>query len=826
MTFTIADEKEFSELREALQGSRVANSFICKNIPYERLRVALLDVELTDVDRLVRLRHALRYASVHSSELNSQRSLPVNRLLPNGLPPGLYAYGLTIKAGGWIAALPWRPEWLESQETNDVDTFAMGEYERPWRKTEIAADPWLTQHFAMATYRGAGQASAIRSALNMPRGQTLFVLLPTGEGKSLVFQTLAEYNPGQTVLVVVPTVALAQGHAASIQLTTSLGDHEFAYLGGREEENLLIRERILNGTQRLVFAAPEAVVTSLRGVITEAARLGKLTAIVVDEAHIVDSWGTDFRCEFQMLSALMFQTRLEAPESSKPNIVCLSATVTPMSYETLRALFSVETSPGISGSIRLRPEPDIWIDRSWSDVETRRKRVVEAVRNLPRPAILYVTRPDDAEEWYKNLREIGFGRIERLHGGTSTADKERVVKKWCSGELDLVVGTSAFGLGIDFPNVRAVIHACLPENIDRYYQEIGRAGRDNRSCIALLIPTPSDQSIARSQSNQIIISIEKGLVRWQSMFDTKVRPDGKLSRYVLDLETPPKYDQDMHNGKNEDWNAQTLSLMARAGLIKLTGLPSRSEQKHTITIDINDKEEAHSKLETWHRLVEPLRQRILANNQRGFVRMLELVNSRNCPATIFSEAYRINTDLPVTAACGGCEYCRRKTPGWFADSPPPPHPPWALGNFAMTHFNFPDRASLFIERNELTKTRTAQRQVKELVSKLWKSGIRKCIIVGEVDSDFIKELANQPWCVAQSDVPFILIANGLPDGPELVWIERSAYLSARDIDQIVLENERIYLLPHRCEDPRNPGAPLSERKAVYTVSEILNRIEQ
>jgi len=266
--------------------------------------------------------------------------------------------------------------------------------------------------------------------------------------------------------------------------------------------------------------------------------------------------------------------------------------------------------------------------------------------------------------------------------------------------------------------------------------------------------------------------------------------------------------------------------MVRAGLIKLTGLPSRTEQKHTIAIDINDKEEAHAKLDTWHRLVEPLRQRILANNQLGFVRMLELVNSRNCPATIFSEAYRINTDLPVTEACGGCEFCRRKTPGWFADSPPPPHPPWALGNFSMTHFNFSNRASLFIERSELPTSRTAHRHVKELVSLLWKSGVRKCIIVGEKDPDFIKELANQPWCVAQSDVPFILIANGLPEGPELVWIERSTYLSARDIDQIVLKNERIYLLPYRCEDPRNPGATLSERKVVYTVSEILNRIEQ
>ena len=818
-------EAGFECLREALLGNRAMDSFICADIPYERLRRALIDPLLTAADKLVRLRNALRYASIRSSASGHVLTLPVDRLFPKGIPGELSSYGLIKRPGGWIEALPWRPAWLNASHNDGVDAFAMGEAERPWRSKETQSDPWLRKQFGLETYRGLGQAMAVRSALNMPTGSTLMVLLPTGEGKSLVFHALAAANPEKTVLVIVPTVALAQDHAASTFKMRTLGDHEFAYLGGAAEKNAEIRERIVSGSQRLVFAAPEAAVTSLRASLVEAALSGKLTAVVIDEAHLVDGWGTDFRCEFQMLSALVAQLRDEAPENNKPNVVCLSATVTSMAFETLRALFSPNVKPGVAGAPRLRPEPDIWINREWVDIETRKDRVVEALRHLPRPAILYVTLPDDADAWYLRLKAEGFGRIARVHGRTSTTEKELVIKQWRSGDLDLVVGNSAFGLGIDYPHVRSVIHACLPESIDRYYQEIGRAGRDNHACIALLIPAEDDKALARSQSESVVISVEKGIARWTSMFEKKVRPDPSVPRYIVDLKTPPKYNQDMRSGRNEDWNAQVLTLMARAGLIRLAGLTSNSQDDHMVGIDV--VEEGHSEMEAWNRLVEPLRYKIQTANFRGFNRMLDLVNNHDCPRALFSETYKLDSDaakVEMAEACGGCEVCRQQSPGWFARWPRAPHPPWPIGRLDASRFGFLESGGLFVERDASNESRPARRRLRELIDALWSSGWRKCIIVGQADRDFIEHLSMTPWSVAQDENPRVLAAKGLPDGPELVWITDSMNLRPFHVIQDVQNCERMYLIPHGCEDPRYPGSAMRDRKTVRQVSEILESI--
>src|SRR4051812_2400787 len=112
MTSPKTGEAAFAWLREAMQGERSAGSFTCADISYERLRWALCDTRLSVADRLVRLRHALRYASVNSSVLGHARRLPGDALFPSGIPPGLADYGLVIHHGRWIEALPWQPVWL------------------------------------------------------------------------------------------------------------------------------------------------------------------------------------------------------------------------------------------------------------------------------------------------------------------------------------------------------------------------------------------------------------------------------------------------------------------------------------------------------------------------------------------------------------------------------------------------------------------------------------------------------------------------------------------------------------------------------------------
>ena len=175
----------------------------------------------------------------------------------------------------------------------------------------------------------------------------------------------------------------------------------------------------------------------------------------------------------------------------------------------------------------MRPEIDMWIAELSVNINDRIQHVIEALKHLPRPAILYVTTKTDAEFWLNKIKLEGFTCLEMMHGGTSNQDRERIVKNWKLGKLDLVIGTSAFGLGINYLQARSIIHACVPEGLNRFYQEIGKAGRDNRSCLSLIIPFIDDYKIAKNISNKKIISDELGFSRWYAMFQNKINIDLK-----------------------------------------------------------------------------------------------------------------------------------------------------------------------------------------------------------------------------------------------------------------------------------------------------------
>lgn len=173
----------------------------------------------------------------------------------------------------------------------------------------------------------------------------------------------------------------------------------------------------------------------------------------------------------------------------------LSATLTNSSRETLRAFFGTDGAFERIAALQLRLEPDFWI-APFSTEQTRIDRVVEALHHAPLPAVLYVTQVDDADDWHARLVAEGFRRIRKLHGKTGRAEREEIVAQWRDGLLDIVVGTSAFGLDIDYPHARSIIHACVPETLDRFYQEVGRSGRDGHASLSLIVPTGRDFATA------------------------------------------------------------------------------------------------------------------------------------------------------------------------------------------------------------------------------------------------------------------------------------------------------------------------------------------
>ena len=195
----------------------------------------------------------------------------------------------------------------------------------------------------------------------------------------------------------------------------------------------------------------------------------------------------------------------------------LSATLTPYSLEVLYDLFGVPGPIHQVHAVRLRPEPSYWISHA-PDEFAQQACIHDALDHLPRPLILYTTRPIEAVEWFHRLRSRGHLRLGLIHGKTDRSSRTDELRRWNRDEIDIMVATSAFGLGVDKPDVRAVVHATCPEDIDRYYQDVGRGGRDGFASVSLLVWTDKDARNARRLALPTFIGVERGIERWTAMF--------------------------------------------------------------------------------------------------------------------------------------------------------------------------------------------------------------------------------------------------------------------------------------------------------------------
>lgn len=666
-----------------------------------RFLSSLRTQEVGGADIAALIRHVLR----RESELRgrSADAVCVQDAMWSPSPELWAAHGVsarpTTKGKCRLQARPWCPVWLPDAAAVVPEAAAFRHESR--RNLDAApGDPFLSSVNRNA-YLSVGQKEAVRVTLTAPPGSTVVVNLPTGHGKSLcghipgVLPTAYGRSGGVTV-VVVPTVALCIDQAESIR---ALVGHDGAYHSGSGDlvaaRNRDIRRRIVDGTQRIVFTSPEALVTgSLRASIYEAARRGYLRLLVIDEAHMVSQWGDGFRPAFQELSGLRNALLREVPEPAFRTLL-LSATLTQACLDTLRTLFGSPGPMKTVSAVQLRPEPSYWAAYCHTRTE-QEARVLDAVHNLPRPLILYTTEVADAEAWYQRLADHGYRRVAVMTGRTGSDEREAIVRRWADRELDIVVATSAFGLGVDQQDVRAVIHACVPETLDRLYQEVGRGGRDGNASVSLILYTQRDLETAGSLSQKRLISVELGLKRWERMFRTKDETPVREGAYRVHLDVAPGFDEryiDMVNDTSMEWNANTLTLMCRAGLIELNdeAPPTYSPEDgqppvpttNTRVVGILDP--AHLRVERWAERVAPYRERAAAEQRRMTGLLREFLGMRRCAGLILADAYRISNaagseivgDVPIAHACGGCGHCRRNGTAPHAVSAPRPVVPWA-----------------------------------------------------------------------------------------------------------------------------------------------------
>jgi superfamily II DNA/RNA helicase len=631
------------------------------------------------------LKHILRRETLQAGR-TAQLRVPVTKPWPSA---ALWArFGISAHSETadhfLIEAVAWTPTWLPQ---TDLPVFEDAFREHLVRKDwTTAIDPFLAEPSGFTSFVSPGQREAVRSAFLMPPGDTLIVCLPTGSGKSFVAQApvLAKGLEGGLTVCIVPTTALAldQARQMSERLASgvqSAGELHLAWHAGLSaEEKGRIKSAIRQGRQGILYCSPEAVMGALLPALYDAAKAGLLDYLIVDEAHLLSQWGDGFRPAFQMIAGIR-RGLLKACPGDAFRTILMSATLTPEAIETIDALFGPKESVQMVASVHLRPEPQYWIHRE-DDSPAKEAKILEAIRHAPRPLILYVTTRTDARYWRQRLRAEGFARIAKFDGKTADTERLRIIEDWSEDRLDIIVATSAFGVGIDKSDVRAVIHAAVPETVDRFYQEVGRGGRDGASAGSLMVYSMADLTVAEGIASPSLISDDLAFDRWAAMFRRAEQLDKVGRRFKLDVSTvPPKLRR--QTDYNQSWNMRTLIMMARAGMLELDAdAPEGLERNDNESEDDFDHRMesywsayytrcivelnfgSHLDKAVFSTLVGAERARSFAAAQ-GNARLLRslVAGSREMGELLqgLYQSYRPGRAVIVSKACGGCPSHRR-----------------------------------------------------------------------------------------------------------------------------------------------------------------------
>lgn len=787
------------------------------------------------------LRHVMRRHALQTGAL-AQLRVPVSTNWPTR--DRWASYGIRAQKVGTnqylIEAEPFAPDWLaESDRPLFEDSFEEREVRIDWRRP---IDPFLADVCSFDHYMSPGQREAVRSAFLLPAGETLIVSLPTGSGKSLVAQApvLVRGLESGLTLCIVPTTALAidQARQTARLFKDRYPRREVPSLAWHaeltEDKRLSIKSAIRKGSQGILYCSPEAMTGALLPALYDAARAGFLAYLIIDEAHLVSQWGDGFRPAFQMLAGVR-RGLLNVCEGQGFRTILMSATLTADTIGTIDALFGPVKNTQMIASIYLRPEPQYWVHREI-DEDSKVAKLLMAVRHAPRPLILYVTKREDARLWLRRLRQEGFARSECFHGATGNIDRKSIIDLWAANRLDMIVATSAFGVGIDKRDVRAVIHAAVPETLDRFYQEVGRGGRDGRTSTSLLVHSDIDREIADRLGTPSLISADLGFERWSAMLDVAVplNPMGTLLELDLDVVPQRLHQQSDYNAA---WNMRILIMMARAKMLELESRPpdmiERDEDETDAAFDLRNEEHwasyfrktIVSMLEFGHGNQTTFDEHIGEERLRSFRSAAEnnqLLDALLCGdvevSGLLDDLYRSHVPgrtLIVSRACGGCPAHRRVASDDLNYAEPVAHGIDRIDPVDTTVFRlrFPHinvAAPILIPLAEPLETATIVQILEDLVATF---GIREV----SIPDDLRSEPSIQKLYTRASDGIVLLQSLEEEASRESAYkLARATVVTGRKVTEAMLLLDRplhILLVPLSTPDPFHQGRRLVETGA-------------
>lgn len=337
----------------------------------------------------------------------------------------------------------------------------------------------LKKYFGYDTFRPL-QADIIDCVMNK---NDCLVLMPTGGGKSICYQIPALMSEGLTV-VISPLIALMKDQVEALRGNGIQASYLNSSLSAKEQDAVLWAAKM--GDLKLLYIAPEKLFSNYT---LDFFKSLTISLFAIDESHCISSWGHDFRPEYRQLVIL----KKEFPETP---VIALTATADKITRKDICKQLGIEEAATFISSF---DRPNISLT-----VLPGRKRI-EQIQNFllqhPKQAgIIYCLSRKSTETVAESLRNMGFD-AECYHAGLSSDQRSRVQERFINDDIQIIVATVAFGMGIDKSNVRWVIHYNLPSNVENFYQEIGRAGRDGEKAEAILFYSLSDVFTRRDMIN-------------------------------------------------------------------------------------------------------------------------------------------------------------------------------------------------------------------------------------------------------------------------------------------------------------------------------------